>query len=431
MSLTIEYVPTDKLVPYARNSRTHSQQQVAEIAASIREFGFTNPVLVDAEGTIIAGHGRLQAAMALQLPEVPTICLGHLSEAQRRAYVIADNKLALNAGWDMEMLANEVRSIEADIDAGLVDFDLDILGFSDDELRDMLAPLEDYGSDDDADDEDVIPDLPEEAVARPGDVWLLGPHRVICGDSTDADVVAKALDGDKPRLMVTDPPYGVEYDPAWRNKAGAATTKRTGKVLNDDRADWREAWALFGGDIVYVWSADRTAGQVIQSLEASGFIIRQQIIWAKSMMTLSRAAYHFKHEPCWYAVRKGANANWSGGRKQTTLWTLGADLSEIANEVEEGHDKDDAATVHGTQKPVELMRRPMMNHTQAGEVVYDPFLGSGSTIIAAASCSRVAIGCELDPRYVDVIIRRWEAWTKKTATLEEDGRSFTEVAAAR
>ena len=399
-------VPTRKvaeLVPYARNSRTHSEAQVAQIAASIREFGFTNPVLVDAKGEIIAGHGRVMAAKVLGLAEVPVLVLDHLTDAQRRAYVIADNKLALNAGWDLELLAVELGELQG------FDFDLMLTGFSDDELSKLLAEKTEGLTD-----PDEIPNPPEIPVSSPGDVWLLGKHRLVCGDSTDADTVAKALNGISPHLMVTDPPYGVEYDPAWREKAGvAASGTAKGKVLNDDKADWRDAWALFPGDVAYVWHAGLFAGVVGDSLAASGFQLRSQIIWDKGQLVLSRGDYHWEHEPCWYAVKKGAKGHWAGDRKQTTVWHI---AKPKKNE-----------TGHGTQKPVECMKRPIENNSKPGDYVYEPFSGSGTTIIAAEMTGRRCYAIELSPAYVDVAVRRWEEFTGKTAALEATGQTFQEV----
>ena len=309
---TVEHWPLDRLVPYARNARTHSDEQIAQIAASMVEFGWTNPILVDAAGNVIAGHGRLLAAAQLGLDEAPVVILDHLTEAQRRAYVIADNKLALNAGWDDAQLAAELHRLNGD------GFDLSLIGFSKAELDELMAPLEDAATS--VDGEDDVPEPPADPVTRPGDLWILGGHRLLCGDATVATDVERLLGPDKPNLMVTDPPYGVEYDPSWRNQAGVSATSRTGKVTNDDRADWREAWALFPGDVAYVWHADRQAAVVQASLEASGFEIRCQLIWAKSRFVLGRGDYHWQHEPCWYAVRKGATGHWQGARDQSTLW---------------------------------------------------------------------------------------------------------------
>lgn len=288
MALQVETRALETLIPYARNSRTHSDAQVAQIAGSIREFGWTNPVLVDGEGGIIAGHGRVLAARQLGLREVPVITLAHLTPAQRRAYVIADNKLALNAGWDLEMLVAELGELRDE------DFDLALTGFSDDELAALLAEKTEGLTDPDA-----APELPADPLSRPGDLWLLGRHRLLCGDSTSADDVGRLLGEVRPTAMITDPPYGVEYDPKWRAEAGVnKNRKKMGAVKNDDRADWREAWALFPGDIAYVWHAGLHAGTVADSLVDCGFDLRSQIVWAKDRFALSRGDYHWQHEPC-------------------------------------------------------------------------------------------------------------------------------------
>jgi hypothetical protein len=275
------------LVPYARNARTHSDAQVAQIAASIREFGFTNPILTDGARGVIAGHGRLMAARKLGLQEVPTIELAHLTPAQRRAYVLADNRVALSAGCDEDMLRLELGDLRDEgFDLGLTGFDLDEIGHL---LIDATEGLTDP---------DQVPEVPETPVSRLGDVWMLGRHRLACGDCTDPAVVAQALNGVRPHLMVTDPPYGVDYDPAWRNAAlEGPGTKRTGKVLNDHRADWREAWALFPGDVAYVWHGALHATTVAESLAACGFDIRAQIIWAKERLVLGRGHYHWQQSP--------------------------------------------------------------------------------------------------------------------------------------
>jgi DNA modification methylase len=241
----------------------------------------------------------------------------------------------------------------------------------------------------------------------------------LCGDATSATDVARLLDGAEPHLMVTDPPYGVEYDPAWRNEAGVSATARTGKVANDHRADWREAWALFPGEVAYVWHAAVHARTVIESLEAAGFAVRSQIVWAKSRFVLGRGDYHWQHEPCLYAVRRGGTGHWQGARDQATLWAVG-----------NGGDED-AATVHGTQKPVECMRRPMLNNSAAGDVVYDPFLGSGTTLIAAQASGRICYAADIDPRYVDVAVRRWQSMTGQDAVLDGGQRIFDDIATVR
>ena len=402
----IETWPLERLKPYARNAKTHGADQVAKIAGSMAQFGWTVPVLVAGDGEVIAGHGRILAATQLGLTEAPVIVLDHLTEAQRRAYRIADNKLTELGAWDEALLAGELQELLAE------DFDLSVVGFSDAELDELLAG--DGAEDGTRDGEDEVPETPADPVSRPGDLWLLGPHRLLCGDATVATDVERVLGGVSPLLMVSDPPYGVEYDPSWRNKAGAASTRRTGKVLNDDRADWREAWALFPGDVAYVWHGALHATTVAESLEAAGFAIRRQIIWAKERLVLSRGDYHWQHEPCWYAVKKAGKGHWAGDRKQTTLWQISS------------RDQD-AETVHGTQKPVECMRRPILNNSSPGQAVYEPFMGSGTTLIAAETTGRVCLGIELNPAYVDVAVERWQRFTGKAAVLEGSGESFSEV----
>ena len=397
--------PVASLVPYARNARTHSDAQVAQIAASIREFGFTNPVLVDGERGVIAGYGRLLAARQLGMTEVPTIELSHLTPAQKRAYVLADNRLALDAGWDPDLLRIELGDLQIE------GFDLGLTGFGADEIAAFRI-----GLDDGLTDPDDVPDAPEQPVSRLGDLWLLGRHRLICGDCTDAAVVERVLAGARPHLMITDPPYGVAYDPGWRNEAGLSKTGRIGKVLNDHRADWREAWARFPGDVAYVWHGALHAGTVAESLTACGFAIRAQIVWAKDRLVMGRGHYHWQHEPCWYAVR--GTGHWSGDRKQTTLW-------QIASRGQ------DAETTHGTQEPVECMKRPIENNSSPGQAIYEPFSGSGTTLIAAEMTGRACHAIELSPAYVDVALLRWQAFTGGAAVLEQGGTTFAAVTTNR
>ena len=407
----IEFWPIERLRPYARNAKMHGPDQVARIAASMARFGWTVPCMVGDDGELIAGHGRMLAATELGLAEVPVIRLGHLDEAERRAYRIADNKLTELGDWDDALLRDEVAGLLAD------DFDLSLLGFAEDELEALLQDP-DLREDGAAEGEDDVPEAPVDPVSLPGDLWIMGSHRLICGDSTSADVVAKLLGDVRPLLMVTDPPYGVEYDPAWRNATGASATKRTGKVLNDDRADWHEAWALFPGDVAYVWHGALHATTVADSLIGAGFDIRSQIIWAKDRLVLSRGDYHWQHEPCWYAVRKRGKGHWAGDRKQTTLW-------QIANK------DQDAETVHGTQKPVECMRRPILNNSSPGQAVYEPFMGSGTTLIAAETTGRVCYGIELNPAYVDVAITRWQNLTGQAAVLDGTDKTFADLTTSR
>ena len=405
--LAVEQWPIERLLPYVANARTHPEGQIAQIAGSIAEFGFNVPCLVDDRGVLIAGHGRLLAARRLGLTDVPVIQLGHLTDAQARAFRIADNQIALNAGWDDALLAAELSRLKED------GVDLDLLGFGEDELDRLFDDLN--GTDGATDGEDDVPEPPVNPVTRPGDLWRLGKHRLLCGDATSASDVERLLAGAVPHLMVTDPPYGVEYDPSWRNEAGVSATARTGRVSNDDRADWRDVWALFPGDVAYVWHAGVHARTVAESLEASGLMLRSQIIWAKPRFVLGRGDYHWQHEPCFYAVRKGANGHWQGARDQSTLWTIG------------GGGDEDEATTHGTQKPVECMRRPIINNSRRGDLVYEPFAGSGTTIVAAESTGRACFALEIDPRYCDVIVERWQAFTGSPAILDGDGRSFADV----
>lgn len=691
--LKVEYLAIDKLTPFARNARTHSEGQVEQIANSMREFGWTNPILIDPKGMIIAGHGRIMAAERLKIAQVPVIRLTGLSAAQKRALVLADNKLASNAGWDIDLLRLELGDLKAD------GFNLDITGFNAFEIADIFATK------DGKTDPDATPPLEEKPVSKTGDTWMLGPHRLTCGDSTKPDDVAACLKGARPMLCVTDPPYGIEYDADWRNKAirsnGTPSDGRAiGKVQNDDRIDWSPAFKLFAGDVLYCWHADRHASEVQQSLESATFQIRTQIIWAKTRFAIGRGHYHWQHEPCqpagtmvqkivrdgrwkehtqiesvpietlkagdkvvsyanakiyrrgqpitrigsrhyvgnmhrvtasghstrataehqftvrfdpkkakvavvylmkrgdrwrvgvcglfnsrgfgpavrlsqesgeslwilsahedlmaarvqeqvlsclygiptthwetnrgasgparskeqieqiyrqigndkirdkslwllqerglrldyplitsedvgrfsrkqtrivracnlvpgimqlpvptkgeefaweniadasfgvfsgdvwsmdverdqhyvadgivthncWYAVRKGKTGRWVGGHKQTTLWTIEHQRSE---------------TGHSTQKPVECMQRPIKNHTKAGEFVYEPFSGSGTTIIAAEMTGRVCLAIEIAPNYVDLAVRRWEQFTGKTAKLESTGQTFIAVERAR
>jgi len=400
--LAIEYLPLAALRPYDRNARTHSPEQVAQLAASIRTFGWTNPILIDEADTVIAGHGRLSAATQLGLDLVPVIRLAGLSEQQRRALAIADNKLALNAGWNDQLLAAELQSL-GELQ-GLV-------GFSNDELLRLL------GGHAGLTDPDEVPQTPADPITQPGDVWQLGPHRLLCGDATNATDVAIALEGARPHLMVTDPPYGVNYDAEWRARAGlsAMVGPAHGRVQNDDRADWRAAWSLFPGAVAYVWHGGLHAAVVAASLDACRFHVRAQIVWVKTRPVVSRGHYHWQHEPVFYAaqdgaelehglidyaVREGETGHWMGGRKQSTVWFI-------------EHLKSD--TGHSTQKPVECMRRPIENNSRAGDAVYDPFIGSGTTIIAAEMTERTCYALEISPAYCDVTVERWQNFTGRKA----------------
>ncbi len=410
----IELWPIDRPIPYARNARKLSRLAVDKVAASLKEFGWQQPLVVDAEGVLIVGHTRLLAAKQLGMTEVPVLVAAHLTPGQVKAYRLMDNRSHQETDWDMELLGPEFGDLKA------LNFDLSLTGFESNEIDVLtLDPVGDAA--------DECPELPENPVSQLGDLWLLGPHRVLCGDSTNATDVTILLAGAlQPFLMVTDPPYGVEYDPTWRDGKGGFSTaavKQRGKVMNDDRADWTEAYALFPGSVAYVWHASLCSIEVGTSVLAAGFGIRGIIIWRKQQPLFGQGHYHWQHEPCWYAVRKGQTAHWHGDRKQSTVWDI-QNLNPTGN-------RNGERVRHGTQKPVECMRRPVLNHTQRGEAVYDPFLGSGTTLIAAELTERVCYGLELDPKYVDVIVQRWEKQSGKEATLDGHGATFTHVKEGR
>ena len=406
--LTVESWPVSRLLPYARNPRKNDQA-VDRMCSAIREFGFRIPVVAKSDGTVVDGHLRLKAAQKLGLPEVPVALADDLTEAQIKAFRLLANRSAAWAEWDDELLALELQDLQ---DVG---YDLALTGFDGGELKSLLEDGPATG----LTDEDAVPAPPANPVTKPGDLWTLGAHRLTCGDATVATDVERLLAGERPHLMVTDPPYGVDYDPTWRNEAGVSASKRTGKVANDDRADWRDAWALFPGDVVYVWHAAIHSTTVAESLIACGFVIRAQIVWSKSRFALGRGDYHWQHEPCWYAGRKGTRSHWQGARDQSPLWSIAPAGAE------------DAATVHGTQKPVEAMRRPIVNNSERGDLIYEPFCGSGTTLIAAETVGRRCFALEMDPAYCDVIIKRWQQFTWQVAVLDGDGRPFDEIAAGR
>ncbi|MDQ0543291.1 DNA modification methylase [Methylobacterium brachiatum] len=365
-------------------------------------------MLVDEESGIISGHGRVLAAVKLGISDVPVMVARGWNEAQRRAYVIADNQLAANADWDRDLLRGEFGALQE------LDFDLALTGFSVETIADVLAERKAGLID-----PDDVPEAPAKAVSQRGDLWNLGRHRVLCGDSTSPEDVTRVLAGVKPLLMVTDPPYGVEYDADWRNKrmrADGSTIagRAVGRVLNDDNADWRQAWALFPGDVAYVWHASLFSPLVAESLTASDFQLRSSIIWAKGRFAIGRGDYHWQHEPCWYAVRRGKKGHWAGDRKQTTLWEISHSKSE---------------TGHSTQKPVECMKRPIENNSSPGQAVYEPFCGSGTTVIAAEMTGRACHAIELNPAYVDVAVLRWQAFTGQEATLAGTDETFARVEA--
>jgi DNA modification methylase len=399
------------LVPFRLNIRKNDHA-VERMVASIKEFGFKIPILARSDGEVVDGHLRLKAARLLGLVEVPVICCDEWTPAQVKAFRLLVNRSATWATWDEGLLALELKDLKA------LDFDLRLTGFDTPEIDGFLLDDVDQLS------KEKIPDPPSEPVSRLGDLWILGKNRILCGDATSPENVNRVLCDVNPVLMVTDPPYGVDYDPTWRDRAGLGKTRQTGTVANDRRVDWCDAYRLFSGDAAYVWHGGLHAGEVASNLEAVGFLIRSQIIWAKQHFALGRGDYHWQHEPCWYAVRKGGSSRWNGDRKQSTIWSV-ANLNPFGGSTEE------VVTGHGTQKPIELMRRPILNNSEIGESVYDPFLGSGTTLIAAQTTERICCGLEIDPKYVDVIVKRWQAWTKQCATLDGDGSTFDEIAEER
>ena len=371
--MNIEMWPIEKPIPYARNARKISDGAVAKVAASIKEFGWRQPIVVDTQGVIVAGHTRLLAARKLGLATVPVHVAANLTPAQIKAYRLMDNRSHEEAEWDMELLPLELEDLKS------LEFDLGLTGFDDDEIGRLLGAGHAGLTD-----ENAVPEVPANPVSKLGDVWILGSHRLACGDCTDAAIVSKCLNGVRPHLMVTDP--------------------------HDDRADWSDAWALFPGSVAYVWHAGKHASTVQQSLECADFEIRSQIIWAKNRFALSRGHYHWQHEPCWYAVR--GETNWAGDRSQSTLWSINVEILD---------------TNHGTQKPVECMRRPILNNSSPGQAVYEPFSGSGTTIIACEQTGRASHAIELSPAYVDLAVKRWQDYTGHKATLEATGELFDEL----
>jgi DNA modification methylase len=410
--MEILYRPLAWFQPYARNPRINAHAE-DRMEAAIREYGFKVPMLARSNGEVVDGHLRLRVAPKAGLLELPVILCDEWSPAQLKAFRLLVNRSVTWADWDEELLVLELEDLKT------LEFDLSLTGFDTHEI-DMLL------SDDTADEQANSGIEPlDHAVTIRGDLWQCGPHRVLSGDATDSANVARVLGDVRPRLMSTDPPYGVSYEPEWREQAGLGKQRQLGKVANDDRIDWTAAYRLFSGDVVYAWHAGIHSSAVAKGLEEAGFEIRAQIIWFKPHFVLSRGNYHWQHEPCWYCVRKGQSSHWRGDRTQSTVWSV-ASLNPFG-----GRNQEDSTTAHGTQKPIELMRRPILNHTNRGDGVYDPFLGSGTTLIAAELTGRICYGLEIDVRYVDLIVRRWQTLTGKSARLEGDGRSFDEVQAAR
>ena len=396
--MKIEQCTPSELIAYGNNSRTHSDDQVNQICASITEFGFTNPILIDDDNVIIAGHGRNTAAKQLKLDKVPCIRLSGLTDQQKKAYVIADNQLALNAGWDLDLLKTEIDELIVD------EFNIDLLGFDDEFLNGLL----DVQTSEPLTDEDDVPDVPEEPIAKRGDIWVLGNHRLMCGDSTIIDDVEKLMDGNKADLLHTDPPYNVDYSNADRPNAGKTDL---GRIKNDtmDGDSFYDflysalitAYSVLKDDsTAYVWHASSEHVNFTNALVDSGFKYTQQIIWKKPML-LGRGRYQWSHEPCLMGVK--GSPYFTDDRTKTTVWDFG------------GYDK--SINVHPTQKPIFILEEAINNSSKQGSNVLDLFGGSGSTLITCEKTNRKAYLMELDEKYVDVIVNRWEQYTGKKAEL--------------
>ena len=425
MDTQIEVWPVSRLVPYEKNPRKNDSA-VDRMCASIKEFGFKIPCLVRSNGEVVDGHLRLKAAHKLGITGIPVILCDEWSSAQVKAFRLMVNRSVAWADWDDEALAQELRDIEAS------GYDLEHTGFDSKEIDDLLAML------DPEPEPELIPEPPATPVSRTGDLWLCGPHRVLCGDSTSADDVNRLLGESKPFLMVTDPPYGIELDSEWRDRAGlngcgaaepSYLKHRTEghsntTISSDTRADWSDAFELVPSiQVAYVWHASLFTREVLDGLLRIGFLYPQQIIWNKGRIVLTRTHYWYQHEPCWYVRKK--NAPWHGkAGENSTIWDSPSPKFIMGGSDEEKFD-------HPTQKPLALMTKPILNHTKRGELVYEPFLGSGTMLAAAESTSRICYGIELDPKFVDVVVQRWQGITGKKATLDGDGRTFTELANER
>jgi DNA modification methylase len=408
--LQVRLVAIEKLIPNSRNARTHSAAQVAQVAASIQEFGWTNPILIRPDCRVIAGHARLLAARQLGLAKVPVIELNGLSEAQCRALAIADNQLALNAGWDVETLQLELEELRAD------DFDLDVLGFGAQELDELWADLDESSGG--LTDEDAVPQPPERAVTLRGDLWLLGRHRLLCGDATVRSDVDGLISPQQADLLFTDPPYNVDYEGYTEDHLKIAGDRMSAEQF---RAFLSSAFASYRLVLkpkasLYVCHPSLWQIEFQQALEAAGFEIRCQIIWAKNTFAWGFGRYKFQHEPIFYAHVKGHSDPWYGDQAQSTLWQ---------------ENKPAANRLHPTMKPVELIERAIANSSCQDNLVVDLFGGSGSTLMACERTRRMARLMEIDPRYCDVIVRRWQEFTGKEAVLDGANRSFNDVARER
>jgi len=409
-SLKLEYRAIDLLIPYARNAKQHSENQIAQIAASIREFGWGAPILVDARNNVVAGHGRLLAARQLGLSEVPVVPLDHLTDIQRRALILADNKIGENASWETELLALELAELK---ESGV---DLSTTGFSQDEWAQLLAGEEPNNAG--AADDDAIPAVEEVAISRAGDVWQLGSHRLLCGDATDPVSYTRLMGESVADMVFTDPPYNVNY-------ANSAKDKMRGKdraILNDNLGARFRDFLLSalkpliahcrGG--IYIAMSSSELDTLQSAFREAGGHWSTFIIWAKHTFTLGRADYQRQYEPILYGWPQGAERHWCGDRDQSDVWNI---------------KKPQKNDLHPTMKPVELVERAIRNSSRPGNVILDPFGGSGTTLIAAEKSGRSSRVMELDPKYVDVIVRRWQAWTGQQAVRTADLLTFDSIAA--
>ena len=382
-------IEISKLMPYENNARTHSEAQLNRIAESIKEFGFINPILIDKEYGIIAGHGRMMAAKQLGIDKVPCLFIEHLSEEQKRAYIIADNKLALDAGWDYDILESEMKALQE------MDFDLELTGFTEDEIAGIIKLGTEEEYEDEFDPEEAVP---EEAVTKPGDIWQLGEHRLVCGDSTNSEDLKRLVDGRVVDLIVTDPPYNVAYEGKTKDKLKIQNDHQS----TDDFTAFLEAafknmdeWLKPGG-VVYIWHADTMRKAFLNAIEQTDLSVREVLVWVKNTMVLGRQDYHWQHEPCLYGWKEGAAHYFIDDRTQTTVMQ---------------YDKPAKSIEHPTMKPVELIAKQIQNSSRKNELVLDPFGGSGTTLIACEHLKRKCLTMELDPKYCDVIVKRWEELT--------------------
>jgi DNA modification methylase len=420
--------PPDQLLANEKNWRIHPKTQQEALKGALSKVGIVQNVIVNRRsGKMIDGHLRVQMAISENQPTVP-ITYVDLSDEEEALVLATIDPVTGLAGTDQELLDSLITDIR------LSDLGMD-LGTGLNDLLNSLSPDPSLAA---VEGEDDVPELPSEPVSRMGDLWLLGDHRLLCGDCTDSATVSRLLQSSQPLIMITDPPYGIELDSEWRDRAGlnghgpaeASYMKHRTEghtntsISSDTRADWSEAFALVGSlEVAYVWHASKFTREVLDGLLRIGFLHHQQIIWNKGRTVLTRTHYWFQHEPCWYVRKK--NAPWFGKPgENSTIWDSPSPKFIMGSSNEEKFD-------HPTQKPVELMRRPILNHTKRADVVYDPFLGSGTTLAAAEVTGRICYGIEIDPRYVDVICQRWMALTKKQATLDGDGRTFAEVQAER